>query len=168
MEWIVIAIIGGIISSYMKKKKDQPNKNNIPKSRPFETSPANHQPKTEKKGWLSDLETTMKDFEKQFHGEEPWIMGDKPRENDAVPNKNRNVVIEQKTPELAVKNKSQLQTNISSEKKVEEKNIITQSSDKQFEGINPNQALQGMIWAEIFSAPRSKNPHNSYRYRRVK
>lgn len=166
MDWILIFIIMGIISSLMNKKNREPKKRQAPASRPrtYERTP-DYQPAKPARDWKSpfpDLDDTLKDLEKQFEGEIrfPWEDQQKDKEIDIKK------PVEIKKVEKAPKEQKVIQ------EKEESKSVANPETDQDlykrkfaqkniFEQPGINQAAQGMMWAEVFGYPRSKNPHYS-------
>lgn len=165
MDWLIIFIIMGIVSSLINKKNQPSKKRNTPAPRPgtFQKAPdyPTAKPVKEWKSPFPDLEETLKKLEKQFSGESTYPWDNEVQQEVVIKKPVAIKKIEETRKEAAEKNPESV---INPERKNEYS--IDEKTDKNtipLKQLSASQAAQGMMWAEVFGPPRSQNPHYSYK-----
>lgn len=149
MDWLIYLIIIGVISSVINKKKHQePNHPQPRRSEGFE-------PETKE-------ETRYKIERYEFEVER------EPREREL------DVNFKKETVGFGDEDNSLLNSEIGNDQigndqiggeatSSERKPLIIEEEELDIGKLDKNKVIQGMIWSEVFGAPRSKNPHKTYR-----
>lgn len=155
MEWLIGVIILSIISSFFNKKNDGSEKR------------ARQQQGGNKRSNSSfpDLEGALKDLDKRFND---WDMPEVKKEWSQTkelrnPRVSKHEVIRVENPKHLA---TQQITDVIKDNSIKA-NEITSANSNVNQEFTAKEAVQGMMWAEIFGKPRSKNPHQSLQKARV-
>lgn len=152
MEWLIFVIVLGLISSVFNNQNKRTRRGNDTNRPKRYESPDTVSESKPKKGW--DWDSPFDVFEEAFEEFEIPKRETKPSYTFKSERKSNTV---KETPKSPKKETTKAVKAVSYTKDDNKLKMLDSSK----ENLSANQALQGMMWAEIFGPPRSKKPHIS-------
>lgn len=155
MEWLVFLVIIGIVSSVIGKNKPA----NRPVQRSFDTSPNEPRTSNSKMDWDDDVDDKLRDLERKLTGWSTW--GEEERTDPYHSQKDRYAksTVYKEEVKQTQEGTSLEYKDIGFDKLEDTTHAYDIEEAENTHIVNPNKAVQGMIWSEIFGPPRSKRPH---------